>query len=67
MKLEAIIKRAQRMGKIKNGLVLCDNCDTPASKSLSRQLSWTGCAPCILGEARSFDPGDLITVKKAKP
>ena len=64
MTVEKIIARARRMNRIsKEGLVLCDNCDTPASKSLSTKLSWTGCAPCVLGEASSFDADDLIFVK----
>jgi hypothetical protein len=42
------------------GLILCDNCDTPASWSLSVAVGWVGCGPCILGEADSFDDGDLI-------
>ncbi len=47
----------------KNGyLVLCDNCDNPASWSLSKAVGWVGCAPCILGEADSFDTDDLIAV-----
>ncbi len=55
MTIEQIIKRAQRMGRIKDGLVLCDNCDTPASLSLALNMSWTPCAPCVFGEADSFD------------
>ena len=61
--VEQIIKRARRMGRVENGLVLCDNCDTPASKSLSVDMSWTGCAPCMLGEADAFDEADLIAVE----
>ncbi len=60
MSIPQIIRRAMRMGRIKDGLVLCDNCDTPADKTLSRQLSWTACGPCALGEADSFDAGNLI-------
>jgi len=58
--IEEIIKKAKREGRVKSGLVLCDNCDTPASRSLSLAVGWTGCAPCIQGEADSFDPEDLI-------
>lgn len=47
-----------------NGLVLCQNCDTPASFSLSVEVGWIGCAPCILGESSFFDDGDLIPTDK---
>jgi hypothetical protein len=43
-----------------NGLLLCTNCGTPASASLSVAVGWIGCAPCITGEARSFNDEDLI-------
>ena len=49
--------------KINKFLVLCDNCDTPASWSLSKKIGWIGCASCITGESESFDPGDLIAVE----
>jgi hypothetical protein len=46
---------------VKNGLLLCTNyCNTPASASLSVAVGWIGCAPCITGEAGSFDEEDLI-------
>lgn len=61
--LSEIIAAAKRKGNVRHGLVLCDLCDTPASRSLSQPLSWTGCAPCILGESDAFDAGDLISVK----
>ena len=55
------------MRRIKNGLVLCDNCDTPASASLSLKIGWTACAPCVYGDMDSFDEEDLIRVEeKAK-
>lgn len=60
---DLIIAEARRKGRIKDGLVLCELCDTPAARSLSQALSWTGCAPCILGEADSFDSEDLIHVR----
>jgi len=62
-KIDRIIARAIQQGNVKNNLVICDNCNTPASKSLSLAMSWTGCAPCMLGEADSFDPADLIHVE----
>ena len=55
-----IIARAHRMGRIKDGLVLCDNCGNPACLSLSITLSWTACSVCVWGEADSFDPEDVI-------
>ena len=62
-KIDRIIANARRNGRVsQDGLVLCDNCDTPASRSLSLSLSWTACAPCVWGAAGSFDPEDLITV-----
>jgi hypothetical protein len=62
-KIRRIITRAIRTKRVKDGLVLCDVCDTPASKSLSLALSWTCCAPCVWGEAGSFDETDLIYVE----
>jgi hypothetical protein len=61
-KLERIIDRAIHTGRVKDGKVLCENCDAPASRELSLALSWTCCAPCATGEADSFDSGDLIEV-----
>jgi hypothetical protein len=58
--LEKIIARARKLDRINGGLVLCGNCDNPASKSISLRLGWTCCAPCALGEADSFDSNDLI-------
>lgn len=46
--------------KIKDDLILCVNCNTPASWKLSKEIGWVGCAPCITGEAKSFDAFDLI-------
>lgn len=63
--LETIINKAKRRKRVKGGLVLCDLCDTPASASISKALSWTACAPCAFGEADSFDPKDLIPVEDA--
>lgn len=62
MTVKAIIERATRMGKVRGGVVLCDVCDTPASASLSKKVGWTACAPCVWGEADSYDPSDLISV-----
>lgn len=64
--VERIIRRARNMGRIRDGLVICDNCDTPASRELSLALSWTCCAPCALGEADAFDDSDLISVEAIK-
>lgn len=57
---ERILARARRMGRIRDGLVLCDTCDTPASLACSIALAWTCCGPCATGEADSFNPDDLI-------
>jgi hypothetical protein len=64
MNISKIIYLAKRKGRIKNGRVLCDNCDNPASKSLSQKMSWTGCAPCFTGEAASLDFEDVIALPK---
>lgn len=55
-----IIKRAKKTGRLQNGVVLCDNCDTPASRSASLAMSWVGCAACMFGEADAIDPKDFI-------
>jgi len=62
MTIKKIIERARRQKRIRAGLVLCDNCDNPASKELSQALHWTACAPCVWGEADSLDPSDFIAV-----
>jgi hypothetical protein len=36
MNIAHVVERAKGKGRIKDGLVLCDNCDIPASKSLAR-------------------------------
>jgi len=46
--------------RFENGLLLCSNCSTPASASLSVAVGWIGCAPCITGQAASFNDEDLI-------
>jgi hypothetical protein len=63
MTLAKIIARARKTGRVKDGLVLCDNCDTPASKTYSTMLSWTGCGPCATGQSSEFDASDLIPVE----
>jgi hypothetical protein len=62
MTIEKIIERAVRMGRVQGGLVLCDNCDNPADGPLSRAVGWTGCAPCVWGEADSIDPANFVAV-----
>lgn len=59
-RMQAVINRAVKMCRIQNGLVLCDNCDTPASREMSLALSWTACGPCATGESDSFDLEDVI-------
>lgn len=61
-----IIQRAQRIGRVGDGFVLCDNCDTPASKTYSTALSWTCCGGCATGESAEVRPGDFISVHKPK-
>lgn len=64
-KLKRIIATAKHR-RVANNLVLCENCDNPASLSLSLELSWTACAPCVWGEADSLDAADLIAVESSK-
>lgn len=61
-KLDKLIARARRMKAIKNDLVVCDHCDTPADGELSLQVGWTGCGPCITGEADTLDPDHFVHV-----
>ena len=65
MKLKRIIERAQRTGRVRDGMVLCENCDTPASKKYSTALSWNCCGGCATGEAAEIDPCDFIVVETA--
>ena len=66
--IKRIIERAKKAGRIKDGLVLCDNCDNPADRELSQKLSWTACAPFVFGEDDVFDYLCLIHVHgKAVP
>jgi hypothetical protein len=61
---EDLIKAEPRLesdeAAFENGLLLCTNCGSPASASMSVAVGWIGCAPCITGEAESFDDGDLV-------
>jgi hypothetical protein len=63
---EEMIKAEPRIAREKPaftdyGLLLCRNrCGTPASASMSVAVGWIGCAPCITGEADSFDEDDLV-------
>jgi hypothetical protein len=57
-----IIKRALRILRVGNGLVLCENCDTPASRKYSLALSWICCAPCATGESDTVKPADFIAI-----
>lgn len=63
MTIEKIIARAVRMGRIADGLVLCDNCNNPADKDLSKSLSWTCCGPCATGESDTLDLDNTISVE----
>jgi hypothetical protein len=62
MTLSRLKYLARKKGRIKDGLALCENCDTPASRSASIAISYLTCAPCAYGEADSFDSTDLIAV-----
>ena len=62
IRLKRIVDRAKRTHRIKDGFVLCDNCDTPASKKYSMALSWTACGGCATGESAEVDPSDFIRV-----
>ena len=50
--------------RIKEGLVLCENCDDPADWDLSIEQGWVGCAPCMTGEWQSFNPENLIVKER---
>lgn len=64
MTYEELIKAEPRLegdeAHFENGLLLCTNCGSPASASLSVAVGWIGCGPCVTGEADSFDDGDLV-------
>ena len=68
MTYKEIVKQEPRLknnnGRFKDGLLICENCETPASASLSIAVGWIGCGPCITGEADSFDDGDLVLEEK---
>lgn len=66
MTREQIISKAKRMKLVKDGLVRCENCDNPASLSLSKSLSWIACAPCVWGESDSLDETDFIVADVKK-
>jgi len=66
LKMAKIVKRAKRNERVSaDGLVLCENCDTPASQKYSLALSWICCAPCATGEADSLNPADFIPIRIA--
>ena len=51
-------------------LVLCDNCDNPASESFSKEVGWFGCAACVTGESQALidqiEEGDFILPEDKK-
>ena len=69
MTYEELIKAEPRLKSDKArfgyGLLLCANCEEPASASMSIAVGWIGCAPCVTGEADSFDVEDLV-LERAK-
>jgi hypothetical protein len=66
MTYQELIKKEPRLKREKprfdGGFLLCGNCRSGAlaSASLSVAVGWIGCAPCVTGEADSFDDGDLV-------
>lgn len=59
--LKKIIRWARKNGRIRDGLVLCENCDNPAD-NVSLKMSWVGCGPCIFGKSDALEPDDFIVV-----
>ena len=57
-----IVAEARRSRRIRNGQVLCENCNNPADKDLSQKLGWTCCRPCVWGEADSIEDTTPIVV-----
>jgi hypothetical protein len=62
MSIQKIIERARRMKRIRDGLVLCDNCDNPADGKISPSIGWTACGPCAWGESDALEPDNFIYV-----
>lgn len=67
MKIDKIIPWARRNDRIRDGIVLCENCDNPALKSAAIQMSWVGCGACYFGESDAIDYDDVITVQTTTP
>ena len=63
-RLRHAIEKAKRTKRVNTiGVVLCENCDTPADRNLIKSgLSWNACAPCCWGEASSFNPQAVLLV-----
>jgi hypothetical protein len=64
--IREILSWARRHGRIRDGIVLCENCDNPALKSVALKMSWVGCGPCYFGEADMLDWDDVIIVPSRK-
>ena len=62
MTIGEILVWARRHDRIREGLVLCENCDNPALKSASLKMSWVGCGACYFGETSAVDAADVIRV-----
>jgi len=56
----------ENKARFENGLLICTNCETPASATLSVAVGWIACAPCVTGRASSFNDEDLI-LEEIKP
>lgn len=57
-----IINRARRLGRISKGLVLCDDCDTPADGPASVFLKRNVCPVCAFGTAEALDELEPVAV-----
>ena len=64
-KVEKLIAKARKLGRIRDGLVLCENCDTPAD-NVSLKLGWLGCGACVYGSAAEIDPAEFIAVPEGR-
>lgn len=59
-KAQMMSRKNRRNRRIKDGLVLCENDDTPASTA-SFAVGWFGCGACIFGSSSEIDPSEFIT------
>jgi formylmethanofuran dehydrogenase subunit E len=64
MTLAKIIQKAQREGRIRKNLVICDHCGNPADKEYSIAAGYPGCAPCLTDGTDSLDPAHYIPIEQ---